>query len=582
MASALPQHLLIVPRGAAEISEAAATAVRLSNEGERCLLWLNDMERYIGSGGLGLKDIRALLASRTVVLATMRSRIRQNFPEDELVRISEEFEVQRLWSEDELERARQQLRRRLDARLQLALTQADNFGVAETLATGPQLWKELKAASVVNGNPRGAALVWAAIDLTLAGLTDPLPVTLLETLHEDYLPGRNKSLIGPEPFEEAFLWATAPQDAVTRLLIQEGDGLRPFEYLLDAHLRERSASPQLLPERIWNIALEAGTAEQQRFSVAFAAYANSRLDVSRRALQPLTEAGNVQALRTMGLLYEKSDRTEAARWLHLAADSGDALSLRLIGDLHFRGQNGREADNWYRKAAEAGDEVAQSYFHGPTITPYPASQELPSDPQQTEYEDGDDRDVDDYGPTSRTLRVLEAAFIMIADTAYAELESIGDNRVNLSDNYSYPFSEMPVLTWGQNHQWRHQMARCFDDLANDIKAGEWPLPTCTAEEMAMHLALEEASAMVIADPEFVDDLVRDIAEAPNDYDWDLCLTLFLEDTDVLLLFEPWSQGIEDPENHIGQRLGIAGLEADQWFVPFRQGDARDPERGFRR
>lgn len=365
MASTLPRHLLIVPRCAADASEAAATVVRLSNEGERCILWLNDMERYLGSGRLGLREIHALLTSRAVVLGTMRSRVRQNFPEDELLRISEEFEVRRLWSENELERARQQLRRHRDARLQLALTQADNFGIAETLATGPQLWKELKAAAVVNGNPRGAALVWAAIDLTLAGLTDPLPVTLLEALHEDYLPGRNKSLIGPEPFEEALSWATTPRDAVTRLLIQEDDGLRPFEYLLDAHLREHKPSPQLLPEKVWQITLEAGTADQQRFSVAFAAYANSRVDVSRRALQPLTEAGDVQVIRTLGLLYEKDDRAEAARWLHLSADSGDTLSLRLLGDLHFRGQERSEANNWYRKAAEAGDELAQSYFNGP-------------------------------------------------------------------------------------------------------------------------------------------------------------------------------------------------------------------------
>ncbi|MFD0384290.1 hypothetical protein ACFQ2B_24705 [Streptomyces stramineus] len=58
--------------------------------------------------------------------------------------------------------------------------------------------------------PRGAALVWAAIDLALAGLTDPLPAELLEELHEDYLPGRNKQLLCPEPLDEALAWATTP------------------------------------------------------------------------------------------------------------------------------------------------------------------------------------------------------------------------------------------------------------------------------------------------------------------------------------------------------------------------------------
>lgn len=583
MTAVLPDHLLIVPRHVTEIPDAVTEAVRAERAGTRCVLWLNDMEQFLGLGGLSLHDIRVLRSTGTVILGTMRSRIRQDLPSNELIRLAEEFEVPRLWSPQELQRARDQLRSNRDQRLRLALDQAEDFGVAETLATGPQLWRELCAASVVNGNPRGAALVWAAIDLALAGLVEPLPVDLLKELHEEYLPGRNKQLIGPEPFDEALSWASRPRDAVTRLLIPEGDGLRAFDYLLDAHLRDRGPSPELIPERIWERALSLGSQRHQRFSVALAAHANDRMDVGRRALLPLTEAGDVDALRTLGLLCERSDRQEAARWLQLAIDAGDVLALRLMGNLHFRGQDRDAASDWYWKAAEAGDEVSQSYYNEPRVHSNPIPEEL--EPPAAPVSDSEEEDWDEdryYGPSARTLRVLQAALEIAADMAYDQLEELGDRRINLREKYAFIFSDLPVLTWHMDARWRRQFVRCFDDLASDIEAGKWPTPTCTGEEMALHIAVQHASSMVTDEPELVAPWVEDIPAHHDDWDWNLCLSVLLEDTDVLFLYEPWSQGIEDSDNLVNQHLGIANLEAEDWFEPFRSNEARDPERGFRR
>ncbi|MFF8438821.1 tetratricopeptide repeat protein [Streptomyces bacillaris] len=590
MVAVLPDHLLILPRDVTELSEAVAMAVRASGKDEHCVLWLNDMERYLGPGSLALHDIRALRKAGTVILGTMRSRIRKDLPDDELLRLAEEFEVSRLWSPAELERAQAELRSGGDQRLRLALGQAADFGIAETLATGPQLWQELSHASVVGGNPRGAALVRAAIDLALAGLNEALPVDLITELHEDYLPGRNKQLIGPEPLEAALAWATNPREAVTRLLIPEDDGLRAFEYLLDAHLREKRPGPGLLPERVWEAALSTCSERHQHFSVAVAAHANTRLDVILRALTPLAEASDVEAMRALGLLTEGHDRKLAAQWLRRAIEAGDVLSLRLMGNHHFRGQDRIAANNWYRRAAEAGDEISQSYFNEPRPLPSPAPH--PSAPpapdlaapeaEEDEYENYEDEGEDAYGPTPRTLRLLEEAFKTLADEAYDAIEIIGDARVDLGPNHVSVFSDLPVLTWGASTQWRRLMARCFDDLADDLTTDKWIWPTCTGEEMAVHLALTEASYMAKNEPELVAELVKGVPAEPNDYDWGLCMTVFLEDTDVLFLYEPWSQGIEDPDHSIGQFLGVANLGAEDWFQPFREEQTRDPERGFRR
>ncbi|MFF4740258.1 hypothetical protein ACFY2W_30895 [Streptomyces sp. NPDC001262] len=590
MSEVLPEHLLVAPLHLADIPEAISAVTHATADGERCVLWLNDMEKFLSPEGMSLRDMRSLRAARAVVVGTIRTRIRNSLPADglgnEVLNLAEEFEINRLWSASEVDRAQCQFRRERDPRLRLALAQADDFGIAESMATGPQLWKLLNRASRVNENPRGAALVWAAIDLALAGLTGPLAAGLLNRLHEEYLPGRNKQLIGPEPLDEAYAWATEPRDGVTRLLIPDGNGLRVFDYLLDAHLRDKGASPELIRETAWEAALE--TADRtQRFGIAMAAYANNRADICLRSLRPLTDHNDVEALRALGVLRERHDHKEAIQWLMLAIAEGDVLSLRLMGNLHARAQDWDSANEWYRKAAKSGDEVSQAYYSEPQIAPPRPSVPAGVTPERTEPEGekGDHEDEEEWeerGPSQRTMSVLEAAFGILADAAFDSLEEVGDERVDLSGNYTFVFSDLPVPTWGQSAEWRRRMARCFDDLADDIRADVWPQPTCTGEEMAMHLALEHASSMVSDEPEFTASLVAGIPTDPTDYDWDLCMTLFLEDTDVLFLYEPWQQGTEDPDNPFNQWLGIANLEADQWFEPFYENRARDPERGFRR
>ncbi|MER6914892.1 hypothetical protein ABT354_24720 [Streptomyces sp. NPDC000594] len=595
MSTVLPDHLLFVPADAGDLSDTVDALTRAASQGEDCLLWLDDAERFLtGPTALGLPDLRRLRAARAVVLGTMRARIRRDLPACELTRLAEEFQVSRLWSPGEIERTHREWRTNRDGRLRLALRQADDFGIAESLAAGPELWHMLRGASVVGGNPRGAALVSAAIDLALAGWATPVALEVLEELHEDYLPGTNKQLIGPEPLTDALTWATEPRLGATRLLIPDGTGFRAFDYLVDAYLRDRQPSPELLPKRIWDTALRHGD-DQQRFSIAVAAHANDRVDIAVRSLGPLAEAGDVEALRALGVICQRRDLDEAAQWLRLATDTGDSLAMRLMGNLRLRRSDHQGAQDWYRRAARAGDEVCQAYGV-PAVTkatpdtrvatptaPVPDSAEQGGTAVK-ESKDGEEEEWYDedkaWEPAPRTMRVLQAAFSILADEAYDAAVEAGDTRVNLRDNYVPVLSELPVVTWGQDRQWRRRMARCFDDLADDIEKGNWPEPTCTGEEMAMHLVMPRAADLVSDDPELVAEWTKGLPETSEDYDFDICYD-FLQDTDVLFLFEPWSQGIENPDNPTHQILGIAGLEADEWFEPFGP-ESRDPARGFRR
>lgn len=171
---------------------------------------------------------------------------------------------------------------------------------------------------------------------------------------------------------------------------------------------------------------------------------------------------------------------------------------------------------------------------------------------------------------------------MLADQAYDDADDLRDQPVSKQRPGDWElFTRLPSLTWSADRNWRRRMARAFDDLTDDLEHGRWPQPSCTAEEMALHLAIEDA-------PGYLDDIdMRDTAhgtlpEHRDDYDWDACSDLFFQDGDVLMLFDARLDGIEDPDGDVNQRLGMGDLRAAAWFEPFGHPPARNPKRGFRR
>ncbi|MFD8478199.1 hypothetical protein [Kitasatospora sp. NPDC059673] len=185
--------------------------------------------------------------------------------------------------------------------------------------------------------------------------------------------------------------------------------------------------------------------------------------------------------------------------------------------------------------------------------------------------------------TPRTADLLHTALSVLADQAYDETEDLGDRPLTAENRSAWDiFASMPKLTYRCDLQWRRRMARALDDLVGDLEKGDWPEPTCTAEELALHLALREA-------PSYRDE-VDDNDGHPHhqlpvhrdDYDYDACRDLFFQDTDVLMLYSARFDGIEDPDNDINRDLGIGDLRPAAWFEPFGNVEARDPRRGFRR
>lgn len=516
-----------------------------------------------------------------MVIATLRDsfhhRIRTDGTAVEVLNQAAEIHLERLWSEGELQRATQAVEENGDPRLMSALAASGEHGVAEHIAAGPQLWRELRQASRVGGNPRGAAYAWAAIDLARAGVATPVPRSTLDGLHEYYIPGGNKALLVPESLGDAWDWATEPQLGTTRHLIPTDSGWQAFDYLVDAVLRE----PQLreVPSQTWATALELAQDEHQRREVALAAFFNNRPDVSDRVLLPTAREGDLIAMRMLGVLHRRRDPKKAKTWLRSAIAAGDTTSMRLLGN-HFMLQGTRDkAVKWYRRAAKAGDAECVAYFRQPCVYEQPVKAgRAATDSDRDEWDD----DVEPWSPTPRTLKVLEAALDIACDMTYSEIEERGGKRIRARKDWSFMLGSLPSQTWMQGRRWRRELARCYDDLANDIRGGNLPVPLCTGEEMALHIALEHASAMTRDDDELVASLTEGLPEAPDDYDWAECKDLLFEDHDVLWLYWPWMSGTEDPDNPINVFAGVAYLRPAEWFRPFRDEHTRDPERGHRR
>lgn len=290
MQAALADHTLIAPRGRSVLPEAIELAVRMP----RCVLWLDNAERFLGPDGLTRTNVARVIGGgghHRIVLATIRSAEMARYTdtahpdaadaaEDRLVlEQATPLRLRRPLTVAEHERA---LTRAWDQRIADALDHADEYGLAEYLAAGPELVNDWENAWEA-GHPRAAALIAAAVDCRRAGLTRPLPRTLLETLHEDYLALRGGELLGPEPLEEAWAWATRPRRATTALIRPCADpngeprAVEVFDYLVDATQRDMTLGSRVPEQTLTGALAESDATEADQIGVIAYEYGHYEL-----------------------------------------------------------------------------------------------------------------------------------------------------------------------------------------------------------------------------------------------------------------------------------------------------------------
>jgi hypothetical protein len=275
MRAAVPDFTVLQIRPSEDL-QAVASAVA---DVRQCVVWLDEFDQFLRAGGLTLEMVKTMLAGperQVVLLASMRSKEYDRYSarqrditdattwragREVLLYASDPVELDRLWSPQEVQRARMPDR---DPRVTAAAQAGDRFGIAEVLAAGPELVSDWIHAWQAGAHPRGAAMVAAAVDCRRMGMHRPVSASLLADLHEVYLMARGGAILRPEPAAEALAWATAPVQGASSLLLPEGDGYLAFDYLID--LPGLSA----VPERSWEVLLAAVPAENA-FDIGWAA-----------------------------------------------------------------------------------------------------------------------------------------------------------------------------------------------------------------------------------------------------------------------------------------------------------------------
>ncbi|MEU6296333.1 tetratricopeptide repeat protein [Streptomyces erythrochromogenes] len=289
-----PRHAFVRPLGRAALPR----ALRVAGTRRRAVLWLDDLEEFLGAGGLTTAMLAALAApapGRRVVVATMRTQEFRRFDAREegrltgsdrdawrtqrdVLRQAEVVRLARHWSPEERRRAAAHGH---DPRIRAALRAGDRFGIAEVLAAGPELLAAWHNAWTPGANPRGAAVVAAAVDCRRAGLRSPVSRDRLRELHRPYLVERGGGDLQPEPFDDAMNWACAAVYATSGLLIGNyTQGYTAFDYLLGA--------PGLppVPEHLWR-ALVARVTPTEAYDMGLLAHQEGR---PGRAAEALTRA----------------------------------------------------------------------------------------------------------------------------------------------------------------------------------------------------------------------------------------------------------------------------------------------------
>ncbi|MFH8611281.1 hypothetical protein ACH4D5_27765 [Streptomyces sp. NPDC018029] len=241
------ERAIVVAKDGISLRALISAGFRLENT----VVWLDDLEKFIGADGLDEGLVRLLSGNGVLFLATLRSAAKgamasatAGAPGRSLSSISKavmasatRIRIDRTLNEKEI---RAVGRQRSDRRISMALDKARHAGLAEFLAAGPaalERWRDGQdGASEV-----GAALISAAIDFRRAGYFSPIPQEWIEAAFGAYLDPRIATRVEPVQLSDAISWATEPLHGASSCLEVAGDRLfSPFDYLVD-HIQEEEA-----------------------------------------------------------------------------------------------------------------------------------------------------------------------------------------------------------------------------------------------------------------------------------------------------------------------------------------------------
>ena len=330
------------------------------------VIWLDDIDRLIGAGGITDGALHRLAAAGNVLIGTIRAGAYERFrPSDQLR--PPEWDVlsgfERIFiSRDLSDREQERLAGAVDDPGIRDRIRA--VGLGEYVGAAGQVAEALKLGAA-GADSVGYALVLAASDWRRCGMTRPVPAALLSPLAEPHLDQRRRArLQDQDTFAAGLAWATRDINPNVSLLQPAGpDSYLVYDYALD--LISRQDTP--VPAGSWAVIMTSADASELAEIGYTAEVAYHRTEIAIQAFREAASSGHADAApmaaANLGvLLAEQGDANGARAAYQQAIDSGHAdawsLATRSLGVLLAEQGDADDARAAYQQAIDSGHPYA--------------------------------------------------------------------------------------------------------------------------------------------------------------------------------------------------------------------------------
>ncbi len=365
---------------------------RLADAGiSDAVIWLENMEEFVGSGGLTPGMLNAMRARGNVaVIATLRIKAR-----DDLMlpvsgapgggsssrQIAELLERGSAWSSgyqsvlgiefSRSEMSRAVMLRSQDSRIADALDSSFPKRVSQYLAGASAAIGRWESAENSDAHQVGAALIRAAVDFRRAGYFGPIPTNALLTAHSAYL--RGGAFPSTEDVAAELNWVSASPDGLEPCLRVSGDACRAFDALVD-HAQRAYPGHRPIEPLVWELALELSRDDPDKaFQVGRnAAHNYWERAVAIHAFRQASGQGHRDATYMLGwLLHVAGQREEAMHALTVASRAGHADAMAALAAIYREeGRRGEAAQVLTEAAAAWPSSTATTGRPGPSPACY--------------------------------------------------------------------------------------------------------------------------------------------------------------------------------------------------------------------
>lgn len=356
-----------MPGTAAQFAE----YIESTDNTDSLVVWLNDIQNFLGPVGLKSGLVRRVLADtrpalligtiwpdRYEVLNKQPSGSELTDPSRDAREIlgilADRKDLLANFTADEYQRARVVAER--DPRIDEVVRDGDHGQLTAMLAAAPELVRRWVTAT----NPFGAAILSAAVFARLCGHPALLPEAVLKSLASCFLTSEQRARLSDDHwFSNALEWCRQPVRGNVMPLIPQSevvgkiDGDLVSDVLVQHGRSDVRITSQLASENSWLHLIESASPDACAPVSMVALLRPGPPRAFEEAGKKAAEAGDIPSMLNMGtVLYERGDTAQAEDWFAMAAATGNPVALTHVGTFLIEIGKKPEAEIMLRKAAD--------------------------------------------------------------------------------------------------------------------------------------------------------------------------------------------------------------------------------------